>query len=142
VKYLGDIISLNRKGEETMSEGLAWPFNLAEYAALCPEGHHVELSNGYTVFAPKWWLQQGRCEVCRRNVERMVGVPRGEFLAGPVHWLGEQTEEEKVWHHDVFNEHNCPRCRQLGAHELAQILRMAIATGERTGRLSDILEKY
>lgn len=107
-----------------------YPFNIAEYEAVCPNGHPVELSTGYSVSAPSWWHQWGTCQICRRGVERTVGVifrgedaPCGRFVAGPIHWAGEKIKEEEDWSHDVLNAHRCERCHLLAKKELARTLR-------------------
>ena len=120
-----------------------WPFTLAEYETLCPKGHHVELFNGYTVYAPSWWNQWGRCDTCHRDIERMVCLHGEKFFAGPIHWLGApETAEQKNWFHDVLQEHNCPRCRQIGAQDLAQLLQRKIAKGAKIYQILEILKSY
>lgn len=115
--------------------GLIFPFSVAEYETTCPNGHPVTLSTGYSTFAPDWWKQWGVCQVCGRSVERTVGFRRGKFLAGPIHWVGEKIEEEKIWSHDVLSVHRCERCRQLAKEELAQALLAEIgAKGEHFQR--------
>ncbi|PJE51767.1 hypothetical protein COV28_01745 [candidate division WWE3 bacterium CG10_big_fil_rev_8_21_14_0_10_48_23] len=109
-------------GRRPKRSELVYPFNIAEYEATCPNGHPVELSTGYCSSAPSWWKQCGTCRVCRRSVERTVGVRGEQFLAGPIHWYGEKTEEEKNWVHDVLNVHRCDRCYLLAKKELAQAL--------------------
>lgn len=125
-----------------MLGGLVWPFSLASYEALCPEGHPVALSNGYTVFAPASWEQNGLCEICKRSVQRTVGMKGMEFVAGPIHWFGVKTEEEKTWFHDVLSAHNCLRCRELGAQELAETLLDVVAKGGKLNEVLHILGKH
>jgi hypothetical protein len=116
-----------------MHTGLVWPFSLAEYEAVCPNGHPVELATGYSVFAPSNWQQEGYCAVCKRSVQRTVGMKGMEFVSGPIHWRGETTSEEQEWQHDILSAHNCPRCRQLGAQEVARAVRQIIAAKRKSG---------
>lgn len=46
----------------------------------------------------------------------------GQFVASPIHWAGEEIEEEKIWSHDVLNAHRCERCHLLAKKELSQAL--------------------
>jgi len=108
---------------------LVWPFSIADYDCLCPRGHLVKLATGYSTFAPNWWDQVGSCKDCGRGVSRKVGVRSSEFVAGPVHWLGEETEEENNWFHDVLNQHVCRRCVELGMIKLAEIIKDGIEEG-------------
>ncbi|OGC38308.1 hypothetical protein A2V54_01325 [candidate division WWE3 bacterium RBG_19FT_COMBO_53_11] len=116
-----------------MRTGLAWPYNLARYEAQCPEGHTVELFTGYNVFAPSTWQQVGNCGTCKRAVQRTVGMRGMEFVSGPIHWYGESTQAEQEWQHDVLSAHECPRCRQLGAREVARAIRQIIAAKRKSG---------
>lgn len=116
-------------GGRPKKEELVFPFNIAEHEAVCPNGHPVELSTGYSSSAPSWWQQWGTCRICKRGVERTVGVIFrsedalcGQFVAGPIHWAGEEIEEEKIWSHDVLHAHRCDRCYLLAKKELAQAL--------------------
>lgn len=57
---------------------LAYPFSEVSYKAECPNGHMVELSTGYCVFAPSSWEQIGWCEHCGSYYHRFISEVRNE----------------------------------------------------------------
>lgn len=133
---------MNKGGQVVEGKaGIAYPFNVAEDEATCPNGHPVKLSTGYSVSAPSWWMQFGVCQICKRSVERTVGMPHSQFAAGPIHWAGEETEEEANWKHDVLNEHRCERCRELAQVELVQTLLGEIEGGAGLAKVVSLLEE-
>lgn len=135
------------KGRRTVKERgeLIFPFDIAEYEAICPNGHLVTLSTGYSVFAPTWWLQWGTCQICCLGVERTVGVrfsPTGaQFVMGPIRWARERVKEEEDWMHDVLVEHRCERCLQLAREELACDLLTKIEEGTEITEIVGFLEE-
>lgn len=108
---------------------LEWPFNMASYEALCPENHKVKMSTGYLVHAPDEWTQIGECPNCNRILVRQVGMAGMDFVAGPVHWQGEDCAAEKIWRHDVLRHHQCVRCQVLGMNSLIKIILDSIEGG-------------
>ncbi len=134
------------KGRRTVKERgeLVFPFDMAEYEAICPNGHLVALSTGYSVFAPTWWKQWGTCQICRLGVERTVGIrlstPGAQLVMGPIRWAGERVKEEEDWMHDVLTEHCCERCRQLAREGLACDLLAKIEEGTEITEIVSFLE--
>ena len=117
------------------------PFSLASKTGKCPNGHSVKLSTGYSVFAPSEWEMWGSCSICGKCVSRTVGMVDGVYFEGPIHWMGEQTKEEKVWLHDVLHRHNCERCRQSGAEILALTIQDGIKNGAGLEAILSLVKK-